>query len=81
LLGQQEGEWKEAIGDLHQKVKEEQSKVSKLNGVFENLYHNHEQLRETFAEQGAELAETVQRNSELSGRVQQLEEENHRLRE
>jgi chromosome segregation ATPase len=80
-LGQQEGEWKAAIGDLDQKAKEEQSEVSKLKEVLENLHHNHEQLREIVVRQSTELAETVRRNSELSSCVQQLEEKNWRLRE
>jgi predicted nucleic acid-binding Zn-ribbon protein len=75
----QEDEWKAAIGDLHKKVNQEQREVSELKEMFGNLETKHEQLREAVARQGDELAETRRRNSELSGRMEQLEKENHRL--
>jgi septal ring factor EnvC (AmiA/AmiB activator) len=81
LLGQQEGEWKAAIGDLHKKAKQGGSEVSGLKEVLGNLESKQETLRETVAKQGTDLAETRRRNSELGGRVEQLEEENQQLRE
>jgi septal ring factor EnvC (AmiA/AmiB activator) len=75
-LGQQEGEWKAAIGDLHKKAAQERSEVSGLKEVLVNPESRHEKLREIVATQGDELAETRRQNMELGGRLQQLEEEN-----
>jgi chromosome segregation ATPase len=80
-LGQQEGEWKAAIGDLHKKAAQERSEVSGLKEVLANLEGKHQKLRDTVARQGDELAETRRQNLELGGRLQQLEEENRMLRE
>jgi hypothetical protein len=80
-LGQQDGEWKAAIGDLQKKAAQERSEVSGLKEVLGNLEGKHEKLQETVARQGEEVAETMRRNSELGRRVQQLEEENRLHRE
>jgi regulator of replication initiation timing len=45
------------------------------------MQRRHENLRDTVARQGDELAETRRRSEEVGGRVQQLEEENRLLRE
>jgi chromosome segregation ATPase len=79
-LGQQEGEWKAAIGELQEKAKHEQNRFSGLNKVLANLESKHEKLREIVATQGDELAETRRQNLELGGRLQQLEEENRLVR-
>jgi hypothetical protein len=50
-LGQQEGEWNAAIGDLLRKAKEERHKVSGLRMVLGNLEGKHEQLQAAFARQ------------------------------
>jgi uncharacterized protein YoxC len=78
---QQEDEWKGAIDELHKKAKGERSEVSGLTEVLRNLEGKHEKLRDRVARQGDELAETFRRNEELTGRMQQLEEETRLLRE
>jgi septal ring factor EnvC (AmiA/AmiB activator) len=80
-LGQQEGEWKAAISDLHKKAAQERSDFSGLKEVLANLEGKHEKLREAVARQGDERAETGRQNLELGGRLQQLEEKNRLLRE
>jgi chromosome segregation ATPase len=80
-LGQQEGEWKAAIGELHKNAAQERSEVSALKEVLTNFEGKHGQLREIVATQGNELAEARRQNLELGGRLQQLEEENRLLRE
>jgi chromosome segregation ATPase len=79
-LGREEGEWRAAIGDLHKKAAQERSEVSGLKEVLGNIEGKQEKLQETAARQGDEVAETIRRNSELGGRVQQLEEENRLVR-
>jgi chromosome segregation ATPase len=80
-LGQQEGEWKAAIRELQEKVKQEESEVSGLKEVLGNFDGKHEKLRETIARQGDDLAEARRRSEELDGRVDQLEGENRLLRD
>jgi hypothetical protein len=80
-LGQQEGEWKAAIGELQKKAKHARNEVSGLQEVLANFESKHEKLREIVATQGDELAETRRQNLELRGRLQRLEEENRLLRE
>jgi hypothetical protein len=80
-LGQQEGEWQAVIGDLCKKPNQERNDVSQLKEVLRILETKHEQLQAMVARQGDELAETRQRNLELSSRIKQLEEENRGLRE
>jgi uncharacterized coiled-coil DUF342 family protein len=69
-LGQQDGEWKAATGELQKKAAEERSQVSDLKEVLGNLEGKHEKLREIVATQGDELAETRRQNLELGGRLQ-----------
>jgi archaellum component FlaC len=80
-LGQQENEWKAAIGDLHKNAKPARSEASGLKEMLGNLEGKYEQLQAAVTGQGDELAEIRRRNEELGDLVQQLEEENHRLRD
>jgi hypothetical protein len=73
-LGQQEGEWKAAMGDLPTEANRDGSKVPGLKKVLGNLESKQEKQKDTVARWADELAETLRRNSELGGRVQQLEE-------
>jgi hypothetical protein len=80
-MGQQDSEWKAAIGDLHTKARRERNDVSRLKALLQNAEGKHEKLRETVARQGDDLTETRGQNLELGERLQQLEEENRLLRE
>jgi septal ring factor EnvC (AmiA/AmiB activator) len=64
-LGQQEGEWKGAIGDLQRKAAQEWSQVSGLKEALASLENKHEKLQEAVATQANELMETRRRNWEL----------------
>jgi chromosome segregation ATPase len=79
-LGQQEDEWRAAIGDFHKKAAQERSEISELKEVLANREGKQEKLQDTVARQADEVAETIRRNSELGGRVQQMEEENRLVR-
>jgi predicted nuclease with TOPRIM domain len=76
LKGRQEDERKTAMDNLHKKAQEERSEVSGLTEVLRNLDGKHERIPDTVAMQGDEVFETCQRNEELGGHVQPLEEEN-----
>jgi hypothetical protein len=80
-LGQEEGRWREAVRDLQEKSKHEPNGVSRLNEVLGNLESQQKKLWEIVAGQGDEQAGPLRWNSELGGRVQQLEGENRLLRE
>jgi predicted nuclease with TOPRIM domain len=58
---------------------QQESEISGLIEMLENLEGKHEQLQETVARPGDELVETHRWNSELGGGAQQLEGENLRL--
>jgi hypothetical protein len=66
---------------VNEVVKRDIGEISGLKGLLANLEAKHEKLRETVASQGDELTETRRRNSEMGDRMQQLEEENRRIRE
>jgi hypothetical protein len=48
-LGQQEGEWKAAIGDLHKKAAQERSEISGLKEVVANLEGKYQKIRQMVA--------------------------------